>query len=195
MSRAIRLFNHGGARNRADRVSDYLTLEQARKIIAALANAERQSKFINRHIIVHWEAMGVSDSRAMWATTKWLKVFREWTDGETAYVWTRENGDGKGSHLHMMAHLPAGKRWHGARARRWLERISGNPYKAGAIKTRCITGSRSPDSPSYAENLQTVAAYVLKGVAPDTAAALDIDHEPGGRIIGKRSGISQNIAA
>lgn len=191
----MRLFKHGGARNRGDRISDYLTLEQAHKIIAALSKAEKQSKHINRHIIVHWEAMGVTDSGAMAATTLWLKAFREWTGDKTAYVWTRENGDGKGSHLHLLAHLPAGKRWHGARARRWLERISGNPYKAGAIKTRCITGSRSPDSPSYGENLQTVAAYVLKGVTPDTAAALGIDHEPGGRIIGKRCGISQNIAA
>ena len=189
----MRLFKHGGARNRGDRISDCLTLEQAHKIIAALSKAEQQSRHINRHIIVHWEAMGIPDSRAMAATTLWLKAFREWTGGETAYVWSRENGDGKGSHLHLLAHLPAGKRWHGARARRWLERISGNPYKAGAIKTRCIAGSRSPDSPSYAENLQTVAAYVLKGVAPDTAVALGIDHEPGGRISGKRCGASRNI--
>jgi len=190
----MRLFKHGGARNRGDRISDCLTLEQAHKIIAALSKAEKQSKHINRHIIVHWEAMGVTDSRAMAATTLWLKAFREWTGGETAYDWTRENGDGKGSHLHMMAHLPAGKRWHGARARRWLERISGNPYKAGAIKTRCIVGSRSPDSPLYAENLQSVTAYLLKGVAPDIATAIGIDHVPGGRITGKRCGMSLNLS-
>ncbi len=190
----MRLFKHGGARNRADRISDCLTLEQALKIIAALSKAEKKSKYINRHIVVHWESMGVTDSRAMEATTLWLKAFREWTGNKTAYVWTRENGDGKGSHLHILAHLPAGKRWHGAKSRRWLERISGNRYQAGAVKTRCIAGSRSPDSRTYAENLQIVAAYILKGVAPAAAVALGIDHESGGRIIGKRCGISRNLA-
>lgn len=189
----MKLFRHGGARNRADRISDSLTAEQARKLIAAIGRAEKLSMPINRHIIVHWEAMGVPDSCAMAATTQWLKAYREWAGGRTAYVWTRENGDGKGSHLHMLAHLPAGKRWHGARSRRWLTHISGNPYKAGAIKTHCIKGSQSPGSPVYVENLQTVVAYILKGVSPDTAAALGIAHKPGGRIIGKRSGTSRNI--
>ena len=130
------LFPHGGARNCADRTSDCLTLAQARKIIAALERAERSSRYFNRHIIVHWEATGVPDSWAMAATTRWLKAFREWAGGDTAYVWTRENGDKKGSHLHLLAHIPKEKRWHGAIARRWLERISGNTYRQGTIKTR-----------------------------------------------------------
>ena len=149
---------------------------------------------INRHIILHWDAMGVPDNRAMAATTLWLKAFREWTGGKTAYVWTRENGDGKGSHLHLLAHIPTEKRWHGSRARRWLERISGNQYKSGAIKTRCISGCHSPDSPVYVLNLKVVAAYILKGVSADVALTLGIAHEPGGLITGKRCGSSRNIS-
>ncbi len=193
MSKTLWLYRHGGARNRADRTSSYLTLQQANKIVAALAKAEAQTMTINRHIILHWESMGVPDRRAMAATTLWLKSFREWAGPKTAYVWTRENGDGKGSHLHLLAHIPVGKRWHGSRARRWLEKISGNQYKVGAIKTRCIIGSLSPDSPCYLQNLQKVAAYILKGVAPHDASTLGIAHKPGGLVIGKRCGTSRNI--
>lgn len=193
MAGAKRLFPHGGARNRADRTSDCLTEKQARKLIAAIQRAEKLSMPINRHIIVHWEALGVPDDRAMAATTQFLKAYREWTGDQTAYVWSRENGDGKGSHLHILAHLPAGKRWHAALSRRWLERISGNRYKKRAIRTKFIMGSLSPDSPCYDQNLKTVAAYVLKGVDRETAAALGIAHLPGGRITGKRCGTSRNI--
>ena len=135
------------------------------------------------------------DSWAMAATTRWLKAFREWAGGDTAYVWTRENGDKKGSHLHLLAHIPKEKRWHGAIARRWLERISGNTYRQGTIKTRCIAGNLSPESPLYQANLQKVAAYILKGIDPAIASALGVHHEPGGCIIGKRCGFSRNIGA
>jgi hypothetical protein len=191
----MRLYPHGGARNRADRTSDYLTLEQAQKIIGAIERAATQSLHVNRHIIIHWGKMGVPDDMAMAVISRFLMVFRQWADGETAFVWTREIGKGrKGSHLHLLAHIPDGKKWTGAMTQRWLEQITGNPYADGAIHTSRIMGRKSPDSAYYAANLQTVTAYILKGVCPDGAATLGIAHKAGGRIIGKRCGMSQNIA-
>lgn len=187
------LFRHGGARNYASRTSDYLTPKKVLDLIGAAHRARELCLPFNRHITVHWEAAGVPDSRAMAATTAFLKALRDWLGGETAYLWARENGDGKGSHVHILAHLPAGQRWHGARGRRWIERISGKPYTAGVMKTRAIGGAGEPGGELYAANLAAVLAYALKGVEPDVAAAMAIEHEAGGRIIGKRCGRSRNI--
>jgi hypothetical protein len=186
---------HGGARLRAGRTSDGLTLEKARQLIAATETARSIGRPLNRHITVHWEAAGVADSGAAKATTALLKYLREWLGGRTAYVWARENGDGKGSHLHILAHIPAGRRMNGVRSRRWIERIAGRPYRPGTIRTRRITGSGDPEGQVYAANLGAALAYVLKGATPDVAAALGIDREPGGRIIGKRCGTSRNTGA
>lgn len=186
---------HGGARLCASRTSDCLSLQHARSIIAAALFARKVGRRLNRHITVHWEAAGVRDALAAAATTAFLKYLREWLGGATAYVWARENGDGKGSHVHILAHIPAGRRLAGALSRRWLERIGKQPYRRGTIRTVLVRGSGEPDGLVYAANLQAVLAYVLKGIDPDAAAVLGISPEPGGQVVGKRCGTSRNIGA
>lgn len=157
--------------------------------------ARKIGRPFNRHITVHWEAAGVPDCQAAKATTAFLKYLREWLGGATAYVWARENGDGKGSHVHILAYVPADRHLSGARFRRWLERVAGRLYRPGTIHTARIAGHRQPGGPVYAANLQAVLTYVLKGVDADTAAAIGIAHESGGCIVGKRCGTSRNIGA
>lgn len=188
-------WQHGGARNSGSRTSDCLTEKQARHLIAAACEAERQGKPFNRHITIHWEAAGVPDDKAMAATTAFLKAVRDWTGGKAAYLWVRENGKGKGSHVHILAHVAAEKRWHGPRVQRWIARISGQPYSKRSILTRRIMGCDDPTGELYRANLAAVLAYVLKGVDADTAIALGIAHQAGGRVIGKRCGWSRNIGA
>jgi hypothetical protein len=188
------LFPHGGARNSASRTSEALTLADAKKLLAATKQAIAIGRPFNRFLTVHWQAAGLTDREAMAATMAFLKYLREWLRCETAYVWTRENGGGKGSHLHILASFPQSRKWNGWIARRWVERITGNPYKSGVVLSEPIVGARQPDSALYAANLQTVLAYILKGASPDVAASLGLDHEFGGRIIGKRCGTSRNIA-
>lgn len=155
--------------------------------------AKAIGRALNRHITVHWQSAGIPDERAAAATTAFLKYFREWLGHATAYVWARENGEGKGSHVHILAHLPAGMRMDGARSRRWLERITGRPYRRGTIRTTRIGGGKDPDGPAYAANLHAVLAYILKGGTEDVADTLAIARKPGGCIIGKRCGTSRNI--
>ncbi len=150
-------------------------------------------KPLNRHITIHWEAAGLTDGAAMPATTAFLKYLREWGGGQVAYIWVRENGDGKGSHVHILAHIPEAKKMSGARSRRWVERCTCKAYRAGAIQCRKITGYGGDDGKLYDANLSAVLAYVLKGAQPDTAARLGIAHEHGGRVIGKRCGTSRNL--
>lgn len=188
------LFPHGGARNSASRTSEALTLADAKKLLAVTKQAIAIGRPFNRFLTVHWQAAGLTDREAMAATTAFLKYLREWLRCETAYVWTRENGGGKGSHLHILASFPQSRKWNGWIARRWVERITGNPYKSGVVLSEPIVGARQPDSALYDANLQTVLAYILKGASSNVTARLGIDHEFGGRIIGKRCGTSRNIA-
>jgi len=83
--------------------------------------------------------------------------------------------------------------------RRWLKQITGKPYVRGTILTERIGGtlaSAQAGTDSYLVNLGEVVAYLVKGVSPATGAALRLDKlEPGGRIIGKRCGTSENVGA
>ena len=52
------------------------------------------------------------------------------------------------------------------------------------------------DPPDYAINLVVALAYLLKGASPEAASQFALERlKPGGRVIGKRCGTSQNIGA
>lgn len=195
---------HGGARNRADRMSDSLTLAQANGVIDAAHRATAMGLPLNRHVTIHWSRAGVADSKAAAATGAFLTLVRDWLrkrGQRTAHVWVRENdeGDGsKGSHVHILLHLPMGAPWTYWRLRRWVERITGQSYRKGVVRTTRIVGVAKGDTGMmlrYQSNLSAVVSYIIKGTAPDMARFLSLELvAPGGRICGKRAAFSQNIA-
>ena len=122
----------------------------------------------------------------------------------TAWLWAHENvpgnGHEKGGHCHLLAHVPADLvPVVTALQRGWLRRIIGQPYRARVIYSKPIGGrlgleAGNPDL--HAINLEAALAYVLKGASPEAASQSALERlEPGGRVIGKRCGTSQNIAA
>lgn len=161
----------------------------------------------NRHLTIHWQHAAIPDERAAWATGRFLKLASDWIakkGGPFAWAWVREN-DGvseslharkKGSHGHILLHLPAGLRI-GGMQRRWLRSITGQPYSASTIKTARIGGTASAahSAPAvYAANLAQVVGYLLKGASRQAARELRLERlEAGGRITGKRAATSQNI--
>jgi hypothetical protein len=191
----------GGARNSASRTSDALTEKQSKEIIAASQFAARVGLPLNRHLTIHWEAAGVTDCGAAAATAAFLALARDWLrkrGAASAWVWVRENGDNKGSHVHILVHCrPELARAFSAMQRRWLRRVTGNPYRARVIRTARIGGTLTAAQMApahYAENLAAVVAYLLKGATLAAARELGLQRlEAGGRIIGKRAGTSQNI--
>ncbi len=210
--RVPRLLPHGGARNRRDRQSQALTLQQCRRLIAAASEATAIGLPLNRMVTVHLEQAGVPDAEAAGAIGRFLKLYREWLAGRTApaqpakharpskasarrsgqaaAVWVRENGPGKGSHVHILLHVPEGATL-GQRTRRWVALATGSRYRPGVVKTRSL-----PRGEAYRVNLDSVLAYMLKGRSPEAAALLDLPrHEPGGLVIGKRCGGTQNVWA
>ena len=135
---------------------------------------------------------------------------------QIAWAWVRENGDTKGSHVHILLHVPpnintdekrgqrpadntAGKRLGGLgnKQLRWLRLITGNPYCPGTIRTERIGGtvSAAVKAPAvYRANLAYVVGYINKGAFPAAVRSLSLDRvEAGGNIIGKRAATSQNI--
>jgi hypothetical protein len=194
----------GGKRNSSDRVSKALRLATASAIIDAAYHAIKIGLPLNRFVTIHFVRAGLTDADAATAIRRIMKLAKDWmkTKGRMiAHVWVRENdsGDGsKGSHVHILCHcpdtLPIGRMW-----RRWLRKVSRQPYRRNVIKSKRIGGTVNAyaNMPAvYLQNLDGVLAYVCKGVSPADAATLSLPkQEAGGWIIGKRAGWSQNIGA
>ncbi len=150
---------------------------------------------------MHWQAAGVpleGMARATGRFTDLLAKALARHGSATAWLWVHENGDTKGGHCHLLAHVPAD---HVAvitgLQRGWLRRITGKPYRARVIHSRPIGGRLGLESGNpelHALNLEVAFAYILKGAGPEAASRFALERlEPGGRIIGKRCGASQNI--
>ena len=193
----------GGARNRADRESHALTTAQIANLSAAECHADKIGLPFTRMISIHWEAAGVPLAGMAKATGRFIglmaKALARHGSG-MAWLWVHENGDGKGGHSHLLAHVPAAlvPVLTGLQ-RGWLRRITGNKYRARVIHSKPIGGRLgleigNPDL--HAINLEAALAYVLKGASPEAASHFALERlEPGGRVIGKRCGTSQNIGA
>lgn len=193
----------GGARNLAGRESHALSPAQVANLMEAAPHASAIDLPFTRMTTIHWESAGVPLQAMAKATGRYTdllaKALARHGSG-TAWLWTHENGDGKGGHCHLLAHVPADfvSRLT-ALQRGWLRRITGQPYRARVIHSKPIGGrlgleASNPDL--HAINLEEALAYVLKGVSPEAASQFGLDRlEPGGRVIGKRCGTSQNIGA
>ena len=193
----------GGARNRADRESHALSAAHVANLTAAARHAGAIKLPLNRMVTIHWEAAGVPLAGMARATGRFLDLLTKWLArhmSRTAWLWVHEGGDGKGGHCHLLAHVPPEcvKALTG-QLRGWLGRITGNPYLRRVIHSKPIGGRlglerRNPDV--HAINLEAALSYVLKGASPEAASQFALERlEPGGRVIGKRCGTSQNIGA
>ena len=193
----------GGARNRADRVSHELTAAQIGNLKAAEGHAEKIGLPFTRMISIHWQAAGVPLAGMAQATGRFTDLMTKALarhGSRTAWLWTHENCGPKGGHCHLLAYVPPDlvSRLTGLQ-RGWLRRITGQPYRARVIHSKPIGGrlgleTGNPDL--HAINLEVTVAYLLKGASPEAASHFALEQlEPGGRVIGKRCGTSQNIGA
>ena len=193
--------SRGGARNRATRESHELTSAQAAKLAAAAHHASVIGLPFTRLITIHWEAAGVPLASMAAATGRFTGLMAKALarrGSKTAWLWVHENGDRKGGHCHLLAHIRASdvaaiKRLQ----RRWLLSITGKRYRRRVIKGDPIgrrLGLEATNPALLAENIISTLAYLLKGVVVDAPQAAALARlQPGGRIIGKRCAWSQNI--
>jgi hypothetical protein len=201
---SARKAKHGGKRNSAGRTSNALTGAQVHNLKASTAYAGAIGLPFNRMITIHWQMGGVPLADMAKATGHFLKLLGKALARHgcaSAYVWAHENGEGKGGHVHILAHVPAEMVQRITKLqRRWLHTITCRTYQARTIKSVPIGGrlgmeQRNPDH--HAVNLASALAYICKGAPQQVLNAHGIDraHEPGGHIIGKRFGTSENIGA
>lgn len=190
--------NWGGARNRRDRTSWHLSKLQCEGLIAAAQYAEHLGLAFNRHWTVHYEKAGIADIDAAGFVGRLLKLARDHAtrkQGQFTAVWVRENGEGKGGHVHILMHMPAERTLRG-RTRRWVT-LAGGTYRPRTSRVVSIGGrllSADSGSEHYQHNAAAVLAYVLKGADRQTGEALSLPRSgEGGLVIGKRCGWSQNI--
>lgn len=188
----------GGARNRRDRTSWHLTRKQCEELIEATDFAVQLGLGFNRHWIVHHERAGVSGIDAPAFITHLLKLVREYATrkkGQFTAVWIREDGEGKGGHVHILMHVPAACQLRG-RSRYWI-RLAAGTYRKKVSRVRSIggwLGASVTGCEHYQHNLAEVLGYVLKCASTQTGEALALPrHGEGGLVIGKRCGFTQNI--
>lgn len=188
----------GGARNRADRTSEHLTRRQCEGLIAAAHRAEGMGLAFNRHWTVHYERAGIAEADAARFIGRLLKLARDAArrkiGGFTA-IWVRESGEGKGGHVHILMHLPAGLGLRG-RTRKWVG-LAGGECRKGVSVVRSIGGaliSADIGGEHYRHNAGAVLAYVLKGAGRAAGEALGLPQlGEAGLVVGKRCGRTQNI--
>lgn len=190
----------GGARNRAGRVNWHLSDTQVSSMVAAAAHAEAIGLAFNRHWIIHYQRAGIAEHDGARFISHLLRLVAAQArrDGGTlAAIWARESGDGKGGHVHILMHLPAGLSLRN-RTRRWIV-AAGGTYQRRVSRVVSIGGRLSHAAergPHYQHNAARVRAYLLKGASNATGLALGLDrYGERGPIIGKRAGWTQNIGA
>jgi hypothetical protein len=174
-------------------------LEKAIELVEAAQRAWAIGRPFNRHLTVHWAKAGLSDAQAATATGSFVKLIIDWArrHGGTCYVWVRENGERKGSHTHILLHVPRGLSL--ALTRRWYRTVTGwrGKLPSRAVKTVCIGGSARcafAGGEHYSANLANIVSYVLKGVDKRGGTALDLDrYASGGEIQGKRLSIGGSL--
>lgn len=192
----------GGARNRADRVSHYLTRSQIEGLISAAQFSEAAGRGFNRHWTVHYERAGIAPEQGAGFVGRLLRLVGAYArrhGGKIAAIWVRENGEGKGAHVHILLHLPEGLTLR-HRVRGWIK-AAGGIYRRNVSKVRSIGGrlhfakiDKSSEAVAlYAANLAAVLGYVMKAAHPDVGEALALRrYGEGGRVVGKRCGRTQN---
>lgn len=194
-----RPLRRGGANNRADRVSYYLSRQQAENLIAAAAYAEARGWAFSRHWTVHCEKAGIPDWMAAEFVTRLIAVAKRCLKRrgvELVVIWVRENSEKNGSHVHILMHLskPTNLR---NQTRKWVE-AAGGLAKAGVSLTKTIGGrldTEGSDPAHYWANVDVVLSYILKGCSPEVAHGLGLSRfGQGGEVIGKRFGCSQSVA-
>lgn len=189
----------GGARNRADRVSHYLTDKQVERLLQAADNAYSSGRVFQRHWTIHYGLAGIDPSNGARFVGKLLDLVSKQArrdGGKMSAIWVRECASGKGEHVHILLHLPPGMSLRN-RTRRWIV-AAGGKYRAGVSKVTIIGGRLSIVEESReghtARNAENVVRYILKAGTQEAGERLGLARfGEGGEIVGKRCGCTGNI--
>lgn len=178
-SGGIRL-KRGGARNRSDRVTLQLSLNQCKTAFAACHAALTASMPLNRFITISWELGGVAPKRSGQATGQFIKMAREWMAShgfKTTWMWVQECGDVIGAHCHILMHVPPIlDPLFRSKPRSWVKRVLGGRYVGGVLLTkRLLHAPRAGRvSDAYRAEIHGRIHYMLKCAPAQFEPNLDV---------------------
>jgi len=184
-------------RNSISRTSEYLSANQIELLIGAWRYASNIGLPLNRHITIHFGMNGIADESAAGVISAFLKIINDRckkAGHEFAATWVRENGEHKGSHVHIFAHiadefLPLLIRSQCG----WLNKASGKKMRGGSLRGKIVRGYGSNDA-LMRRNSQNIVNYLLKQSTLVKKSRFGITKaDVGSAIIGKRCGTTQNI--
>ncbi|WP_156893824.1 hypothetical protein [Brevundimonas aveniformis] len=152
-------------------------------------------------ITITWEAAGIPLEEMVAATSAFLDCLGKHLKAsghERSWIWVHENGPQIGGHCHILAHVPSELVKKLTRLQtRWIKQITNRPYAAKTIKSVPIGGRLGLETSNphlHEVNFDEAVDYLLKGAESDVRAAFGIRRsQPGGLIIGKRCGASNNL--
>ncbi|MBW0143783.1 hypothetical protein [Sphingomicrobium clamense] len=151
----------------------------------------------NRHWTVHHERAGITNEDGAAFVGRLLAPAGRYCRRRDRFAaaWVRENGDGKGCHVHIAMHVPETAKLRG-NTRRWIEQAGGTCRK-GVSVVKVIGGTLAASrvgGPFYEANADVLLRYFLKGVDADLGKERSLElYGEGGLIIGKRAGRTQNL--
>lgn len=189
----------GGARNRADRVSHYLSDAQLDKLMQVARSAFESGHIFQRHWTVHYGLAGIAPADGARFVGKLIDLVKKQArrvGGDAYAIWVRECASGKGEHAHILLHLPPGMSLRN-RTRRWII-AAGGKYRKGVSKVTIIGGRLSKIGENRgghtARNAENVVRYILKAGKTETGERLGLARSgEGGVIMGKRCGWTRNL--
>lgn len=193
------------ARNGANRPTLNLSARHVGRIIFAVERSLSVGPRLNRFTTFHLEKAGVTDP--VTAISGYLRQAGDWVryrGGTFAYVWVRENGDGKGDHVHIIMHVEARLQAGFYRLERgWKRRVGIVQRKGlkGVCRSRPVNRKLTDylavgrGSDDYAANLIVVRDYLLKGATQPVLDRFRVGRKSDGdcRVVGRRYGISQSL--
>ena len=161
------ILRRGGARIRADRVSNNLTERQAWMLLEAAECSLRRRTPYNRFITIAWERGGLDAKDSVETTGQFIKAARDWLHcrGERLdWAWVQESGPGN-AHCHILLHVPRTlDPLFRPMPLRWVKRLLGGHYGKGVLQSQRLVICASPDGypPAQRAELLGKVHYMLK---------------------------------
>jgi hypothetical protein len=207
--------------NRASKLSNYVSINQASAIVDAVLYAFCRAKWLNRFITIHFGKAGVrsyADARGL--LEDFLKHAGDLLSkrglGPPCYVYVFENPEGGGLNAHILLHVPFDE-WHSfAKLERgWIKRAVkklGGRYQKGVLDyepvyyCREFMAGKASLSDFIEKGLLGSLLYLLKGGEAGTPSLLGLDADavsrlspklrpsPQGIISGKRVGFAEALS-
>ncbi len=197
-----RISRRGGKRLDRYRVSYQLSRADCEKLIGATNAATLNGRPFNRFITILWEDAGIDPLDNARTTGKFIKYASDWAarnESKLTWAWVQEWGRYKGAHTHILLHIPVHlNHLFRPMPRKWVKRLIGGKYIAGAVRSDRVGRDSDATSPSqlHCSDLMTRLHYMLKYAPPELEIEFDMTWERApyskswgreGRVYGKRA--------